>query len=284
MKGNKMGVSKDSFRFKIGHFECLVISDGTFLPPDIPPEHLLSQYNMPLEQTMEVQCLFIRTGEHAVLIDTGWGTGVEPNVGNLIKNLQAEGISNTEVDTIILSHVHPDHIGGNTDADCQPVFPNARYVMCRKEWEFWTSDPDLSQCEESIKQSILNGVQKKLIPIQDQLYLIDGDREIVSGIELIQAPGHTPGHMVTVISSDTEQLLCTGDLVQYPVQIVRPDWCSPADIAPEQAIRTRIEILSRAATPNVLVFAGHFPFPGLGHTVPEGNAWRWQPIEIKGKA
>jgi len=170
-----MKVPKDSFPFKVGNFECLAISDGTFPVPGAQPGQSFGQYEMQPGQIMEVTGLFIRTPEHAVLIDTGWGVGVEPDAGKLLQNLQAAGIQRTEIDTVILSHGHPDHIGGNTDAEGNPAFPNARYIMCRKEWEFWTSGPLLSQIDERFKHTMLDAVQKNLIPIKDRFELIDDD-------------------------------------------------------------------------------------------------------------
>ena len=272
---------QESYRFNIGHFECLVINDGMLWIPGIENLNLPSQYYIQPEQISTVLCLFIRTGEHSILIDTGCGAGQHSGVGKLLQNLQTEGIKCAEIDTVILSHGHPDHIGGNTDAEGRLVFPNARYIMSQEEWEFLTANPDLTQLniEESGRQTILASVQKNLIPIQDRLDLVDRDREILSGIELIKAPGHSPGHIVLVISSDTEQLLCTGDLFRQPLELTQPDLYISSDFAPEQAIRTRNQIIDRIIASNMLVFACHFPFPGLGHIVPKGEAWLWQPIE-----
>ena len=280
-----MAELKGSFGFKMGNFEFRVISDGTFPVPDTQPEESLGQYKMQSGQTMGMSGLFIRTGEHTVLVDTGWGVGVEPDAGKLVQNLQRAGIQCSEIDKVILSHAHPDHMGGNTDAEGKCVFPNARFVLWRKEWEFWTSEPDLTPVNlgEDEKQKMVDSAQKNLISIQDRLELVDGDKEIIPGIELIRAPGHTPGHIVLVISSGTEQLLCTCDLFRDPLDLVNPDLCLSFDYLPEEGRRTRMQILSRIAATNPLVFATHFPFPGLGHIGKRDGEWFWQPIEIKGE-
>jgi glyoxylase-like metal-dependent hydrolase (beta-lactamase superfamily II) len=285
----KMEEINKSYRFNIGHFECLVIRDTIspmeldFLFPNIPAkqlQELFNQYNIQPGETMDVMCLFIRTADHAILIDTGWGVGPQPNVGKLVQNLQLEGIPCGEIDTIILSHAHPDHIGGITDAENRLSFPNARYIMCKKGWGFWTSEPDLTRFEKNIQQEMLASVQKNLIPIKDSLNLVDSDTEIMPGIEFISAPGHSPDHEVLVISSGTEQLLYSCDLFQHPLQMARPDWCTAFDLEPEQAIKTRTQIIHRITAANMLVFACHFPFPGLGHIVPKGDIYLWQPIDI----
>jgi glyoxylase-like metal-dependent hydrolase (beta-lactamase superfamily II) len=269
---------KDSFRFKIGSFECLVVSDGMIRTPGVHnPDDL-----RPAQ--IDVMCLFIRTGEHSVLIDAGWGVGSEPNAGKLVQNLQAEGIQCGEIDTIILSHGHPDHIGGITDAEGKLVFPNARYIMSKKEWEFWVSDPDLSQLdvpEESVITTLVAALRRNLTPIKDKLDLINGETRIMPGIDIIEAPGHTIGHIVPLISSGTEQLLCICDLVQQPLEFKRPDLYRSYDMVPEQALNARTQILSRFYKPNVLVFACHFSFPGLGHIIQKDGMWFWQPIEVK---
>lgn len=277
-----MEVLKDSYRFKLGDFECVVISDRTSKVPDTQPKQSSSKYDIQPGQN-DIMCLFIRTEEHVVLIDTGLGVGVETNAGKLIQNLQAEGIDCKEIDTVILSHGHGDHIGGNTDAQGRPVFPNARYIMHKEEWEFWTSDPDLTQVNlpKSIKQTFLIAARKNLIPIRYQFKLIDDETEIIPGIELIRAPGHTPSNIVLVISSGAEQLFYVGDLFHQPSELAQPGFYLANDMLPEQARRTKAQILSQVVAPNALVFACHFPFPGLGYIVKKGNVWLWQPLKIK---
>jgi len=287
-----MEAINESFRFNIGHFECLVMRD-TISPmeldvlfPNITAtqlQQLFTQYNIQPGEIMDVMCLFIRTGDHAILIDTGWGVWPQPIPGNLVQNLQLEGIQCQDIDTIILSHGHPDHIGGNIDAEQKSVFPNARYVMYKKEWEFWTSEPDISHIDERFRHTMLISVQKNLIPIRDQLKLIDDNTEIMPGIEFINTPGHTPSHISLIISSGTEQLIYTGDLFQHPLQLARPDWCTPFDHDPEQTADTRTQTIHRIAEHNMLAFACHFPFPGLGYIVPKDDMYTWQPLETKGK-
>jgi len=142
-----------------------VLSDGAFSYPDHSffvnaPEESLEQvfreHNIPPgEITVPWICLFINTGQQWILVDTGAGAGSVPTAGKLLQNLQAEGVEPVDVDMVIITHGHPDHIGGNTDSEGRLVFPNARYVMCKDEWEFWMSEPDLTQLKvpEEIKQT-----------------------------------------------------------------------------------------------------------------------------------
>lgn len=144
-------MNNESYRFKIGNFECIIVLDGTFAYPhpaqvffaNAPEERLeqvLREHNLNPETWGEYispyPSLVIYTGDHVVLVDTGAGS-FAPTTGKLIPNLKTEGISPKDIDTVILTHGHADHIGGNVNGEGKPTFPNARYVMWKEEWEFW---------------------------------------------------------------------------------------------------------------------------------------------------
>ena len=283
-------MNTETYRFNIGTFECIVISDGNFAFPAQPffanalIEHLeqvLREHNLQPDQLLTpVLVLFIDTGQHRVLVDTG-AKGFAPTTGRLMQNLQGCGIVPEDIDTVILTHAHPDHIGGCTDDDGAPAFPNARYVMSKTEWEFWMPEPDLSNwvAEEYLKQLARDFAHNNLPPIEGQLELVEHQAEVVPGIDVIAAPGHTPGHIALEISSGSEQLLCSVDTAIHPLHLEYSDWYPILDFSPKQAVTTKHQLLNRAAAEKLLVFACHFPFPGLGHVTKKDQGWEWQPIQ-----
>jgi glyoxylase-like metal-dependent hydrolase (beta-lactamase superfamily II) len=286
------------YPLEIGSFECQVISDGTFAYSqpaqlffaNVPQEHLeqaLLEHDIDLQQWDEYVSpypgLAINTGQHQVLVDTGAGP-LAPSTGKLIENLRAAGIAPEDIDVVILTHGHPDHIGGNIDGQGQPAFKNARYVMWKDEWDFWISEPDLLELrvEDHLRQLLITFANDNLPPIRGQLDLIERETEIVPGIHAVSAAGHTPGHMALAISSEGAELLCISDAALHPIHVERPDWYSVFDLAPALALTSRRRLMDRAAAENALVFAYHFPAPGLGHVTRKGDGWEWQPIDTMG--
>ena len=208
----------ETYQFKIGAFHCLAVSDGTFVYPPAGVfanaskeeyEGALRERHLCLDEVKTPYiCLYLDTGDHRVLVDTGAGP-LAPTTGRLAKNLQSAGIDPAAIDTVILTHAHPDHVGGNLDSHGKLAFPNARYVMSREEWDFWTSKPDLSslKCNDHLKHLMLQYAREMLPPIQHRLDLVDGDAEVVAGLRTLAAPGHTPSHVALEISSQGEVLI-----------------------------------------------------------------------------
>jgi glyoxylase-like metal-dependent hydrolase (beta-lactamase superfamily II) len=288
-----------SFRFGVGEFECVSVSDGAFnYPPEslfsnVPLEHVeetLRQLDLPTAQVMTpYTCMYIDTGEHRVLVDTGAGNlgvhaaqvfpGLDHSTsvtGLLLENMRASGVEPSEIDTIIITHAHPDHIGGTLNEVGELVFPNAHYFISEEEWAFWNSDAATTKAPPFM----VDTAHRNLEPLKDRLTLVEDASEIVPGVHAIATAGHTPGHIALSIASDGERLLHISDAVLYPLHLEHPEWTPVFDILPEQASASKRRIFDLAAEEAALVFAHHFPpFPSLGHVRKGEHGWRWEPID-----
>jgi glyoxylase-like metal-dependent hydrolase (beta-lactamase superfamily II) len=225
-------------------------------------------------------CLLVDTGDHRVLVDTGAGE-LGPDTGRLLRGLEAEGVGPEEIDVIIHTHAHYDHIGGNTDGGGNIAFPNARWVMSEAEWQSWMG----GEAERVLPDDLFGGVkalllgycQKNLGPTKSCFRLAQGREEMVPGVEVVPTPGHSPGHIAVVLSSGDEKLFCLGDVCLHEGHMREPEWTAALDMVPPLAASTRRSILAQAADEDARVFFVHFPFPGVGRAIPSGSGWRWQP-------
>ena len=277
-------MNSGSYRFRVGAFDCLALSDGT---KDYVPEHFF--VNAPMEEvaaalrergltpdpvTTPYTYLLVDTGQNRVLVDMGAGH-LAPTTGRLVSNMEAAGISPATIDTVMITHAHPDHIGGTLDDEGNPVYANARYYIWKEEWAFWSERDSYGQ----VPESFFAAARRNLGPVRDRLRLVDEEGEVLPGVGLIAAPGHTPGHVVVSVGSGDELLLYVGDTVLHPLHLEHPDWLPIYDILPEQAAESKRRVFDLAADSQALVLGQHFPpFPGLGYVTRLGEGWTWQPI------
>ncbi len=287
-------MGEKNFSFKIGDFKCMAVCDGIYtytkpaplLFPTAPGEELdqkLREFGIDSDRWLEWKspytCLFVDTGKYKILVDTGGGKEDQSSreTGQLLDNLRADGISPGDIDFVILTHAHPDHICGNTDEKGEIAFPRARYVISKEEWEFWNSFRAGKELPETFKEGLIRCARQKLPPIENQLNLVEGEEEIVEGIRTILTPGHTPGHLVVSFCSKGEELIAVSDLLIHPIHVEKPQWYTAVDYNPEKNITSRIRILEKAEKENALLIGFHFPFPGLGRVKKEEGKWKWEP-------
>jgi glyoxylase-like metal-dependent hydrolase (beta-lactamase superfamily II) len=280
------------YHFKIGKFNAMTVSDGNlkiapsfFLPNTDPAEIENSLYNSFLPTNSDylfyVNVLYIDTGDHKVLIDSGAGTAFGNTAGYLAQNLQAAGIDPKSIDTVLITHAHGDHIGGLVSAEGNLTYPNAEYYISQAEWDFWT-DPQVSLpnslVDDSTQQSLIQGAQKTLKVIENKTKFFEFGAEVIPGIIATETSGHTPGHTSYVIASEQQKLISTGDIFYSdPLNLEHPDWEVAFDADTAKGLATRSEFLNEVSESRVELLVPHMPFPGLGHVSAQEDRYAWKP-------
>ena len=231
-----------------------------------------------------VQTYVVRTDHHTILIDTCVGNdkarSFTPDWNMLsgakyLTDLAALGITPEDVDFVMCTHLHPDHVGWNTrlvDGRWVPTFGNAQYVMNREEWLFWEQ-------KNRRKPNFSDGcIDDSVLPViaAGQALMVEADHAIDDQIRLEPSPGHTPGHVSVRLASNGRQAVMIGDMIHCPVQCAEPDWNSSACFEPDRSRRTRRDFLERHADTDTLVMTAHFPSPSVGHVVALGDAFRFR--------
>jgi glyoxylase-like metal-dependent hydrolase (beta-lactamase superfamily II) len=317
----------DTCTFRLGDFEISSVLDGLLFADcasifnGVPYQELdvfLNSHNLQMSTTLTIPwtMVYIDTGKNKVLIDTGMSKtfvdidSVQPDevrpdhlnrrprrelisqhpvdCGHLLENLRYLDVKAPEIDTVIITHAHADHIGGLVDPRTEkPTFPNAQVVMWKSEWQFYMENPDtLSRLNKLARGTVPESAQLKfaqqcLEPIRNHLNLIDSEIiDIVPGIRYINAHGHSY-MMGVVISSGKEKLIDIADTAIHPVQLERLKWLYAGDLNKEQAAASRRRLCEWAITNDALVASPHFPFPGIGHITRKRQGYSWQPKIFK---
>lgn len=277
------------YRFDLGGFRVTTLLDGyvqgegphPVFGQDQPAEavHELARLNFLPPEKMENSFtpVLVNTGSALVLFDTGNAQARRPTAANLVQAMKAAGYGPEQVDIVVITHMHGDHIGGLM-TDGQPTFPNARYVTGQAEYDFWAADERLSGATE-------NGARlfrANMMPLADKTSFLADGGEAAPGITAVAAFGHTPGHLAYHLESDGQRLLLWADTANhYVMSVQRPDWHVRYDMDKEEAAQTRKRIFDMAATDRIPVAGYHMPFPALGYIDRHPDRHLWVPVSYQ---
>jgi glyoxylase-like metal-dependent hydrolase (beta-lactamase superfamily II) len=291
-KAPMLGIAPASVhRYKVGGIEVTAMSDGqvtldkpwTVFGEDQKPEAVAAyaaENNLPSDKhTITFTPVVVNTGNELVLFDTGWGSG-NPGRGNLAASLAAAGYKADQIDVVVLTHFHPDHMGGLMDGD-KPVFPNARYVAGENEHNFWTNSAQDAGGTKDFYQL----TKAKFTPLAAKATFVKDGGSVASGISAVATPGHTPGHTSYRIESEGKQAMVTGDICNHHVlSMQKPNWHVLFDMDKGAAVKTRNRVLDMLATDRIAMIGYHMPFPAVGFIEKHqsgGVHYHWQPASYQ---
>jgi glyoxylase-like metal-dependent hydrolase (beta-lactamase superfamily II) len=279
------------YRLLLGGFEITALYDGAIdldeatLKNIAAPERqrlLARQFLQGPKMQTAVNAYLINTGSHLILIDAGAAALFGPSLGRIADNLRAAGYQPEQVDTVLLTHLHGDHVNGLVSPEGQRVFANAEVWSAQADNDFWLNEDVAAQAPAEF-QAFFKMSRDAAAP-----YLAAGkwktfasDQKLRPGVASIDTHGHTPGHTSYLISSGGERLLVLGDLVHnHAVQFTRPDVSFEFDTDPRQAVQIRKRIFDRAASEKLMIAGMHLPFPGIGHVRKEKQGYAWVQAEF----
>jgi glyoxylase-like metal-dependent hydrolase (beta-lactamase superfamily II) len=278
-------------RWKIGNVtvtrvvETELPTPGTFVLPDAAPENVtkipwLAPHFMRNDGIllMSIHALIVESQGKKILVDTCLGNDKKRPIpdwnmrtGPFLDDLKSAGFPRESIDTVVCTHLHVDHVGWNTmkvAGRWVPTFPNARYLIGRKEWDYWGKEPvnpDEPIMDDSVRPVLDAGLAD----------LVEADHKLTNEVWLEPTHGHTPGHVSVRISSGGADAVITGDMMHHPCQIAKPEWASSFDWNQEQGRETRRSALARWSGGNYLVIGTHFASPTAGKIVRDGSAYRF---------
>ena len=281
---------------RLGDLELLVVSDGVLrqdagavfgLTPRVMWEPYVPELDGKHRLPMGLNCMVVRGEGKTVLVETGVGTkagrlpgaaGTEGS-GALLQNLEREGIRPEDVDIVVNTHLHFDHAGGNTlisEGKPVPSFPRARYLIQKGEWRVASSPNERTRATY---------LAENFEPLEDarQVELVEGEVEVIKGLRLVPAPGHTADHCIVEMDSGGQHALYVGELAQQPVMLERIAWISAFDVLPLVSLETKKRVIERALERRALIVSVHAPYPGLGRLRLEDSRCRWEPLSRKGQ-
>jgi len=280
------------YRLMLGNFEVTALYDGAI---DLDEKLLMNIHKRDIQRLLARQFLqgpkvqtavnayLINTGNKLVLVDAGAAKLFGPGLGNIVANLKAAGYAPEQVDTVLITHLHGDHVNGLVTPDGQRVFANAEVWSAKADNDFWLSEAVAAKAPKEA-QGFFKMSRDAAAPYlaAGRWKTFDSDRELLAGISSVDTHGHTPGHASYLFENDGQRMLILGDLVHnHAVQFARPEVAFEYDVDAKQAVLTRKRIFARAAKERLMVAGMHLPFPGIGHVRKEARGgYAWVPAEF----
>lgn len=274
-KSKRGGQAAGYYRTKVGGLTVTSLLDGNIVFSDSLMQHISQKdlkaareanfINAEKDFPKYVNAFVVESAAKTTLIDTG-ARGFADTLGHVSENLDAAGYAAKDIDEVILTHAHPDHINGLLDADGKAVFQNAKVRIHQDEWAFWMDDTKMAAMAD--KKALFEIVRNVLAPYKarDQIETYASNADLGGGLSSVHLPGHTPGHSGVRVSDGADQLLIWGDIVHIPaLQIPSPDISIAFDIDPAQAVQTRKKIFEEVAADRIRLAGMHLCFPGIGH-------------------
>jgi glyoxylase-like metal-dependent hydrolase (beta-lactamase superfamily II) len=284
----KVGTQSPYFhRFNLGAAEVTVVSDGplalgnpkgtfTGVPDEEMRKMLSDNFLSPDNVVLEQNSPIVNSGDKLVLFDTGLGTakGFGPTTGRQQKSMAEAGIKPQDIDAVVFSHAHIDHIGGVVDDSGKVLFPNAQFYIAQSDFDYWT---DEAKANGGLKDFVVHP-RKNLLPVRDRLIFYKDGQEFLPGIQAMAAPGHTVGHHIFMISSEGKSFAFLGDLTHHQILLMeKPRMEFSYDTDPKQAAESRVKMLDMLAANKIAVMSYHYPWPGVGHVVKTGEGFHYIP-------
>jgi len=278
------------YQFNFGDSLITTLLEGFVVRDDLHPfvavnatagevESLAQQYRLPYPKLEHgFVTTLIETQDKLIAFDPGFGENAPmPSAGLFMQSLKAAGYSASDIDMVVISHSHPDHIG-NLMTQGAPTFPNAELVYGRVEFEFWKHGEGISD----MRKPTLALFQKVALPLADNIRFIESDETIVPGLTAVDAFGHSAGHLAFHFERGDQRLMLLNDTVaHYVASFAHPDWHFSMDDDPAAAAKTRRRILDSVATDNIPVIGFHLPFPALGYVEASASAFVFRPASYQ---
>jgi glyoxylase-like metal-dependent hydrolase (beta-lactamase superfamily II) len=277
-------------RFVLGEAEVTTIQDGTHTREPINPPFSMDKSEAEITSIAAANHLpsngfensytptIITVGDQVVLFDTGFGAmGRDGNAGNLRRRLGQAGYAPEDIDVVAFTHCHPDHIAGVME-DGAPTYPNARYVIGRREYDAWNDGSKIPKQRQQNREMFL----KLIPPLAEKMTFLEDGYSVVPGLTAEAAFGHSLGHMMYRLESGGKSLLVWGDITNhYVFSLQYPESPVGFDDDKDMAIATRKRVLDMVATDGLLVSGHHMPFPSIGHVERHGDSYRWTPASYQ---